>query len=197
MSSQIIARLAKLEKEQNQVQTSELGPDNPMDRIRQRAACAMGNEKDYFDTVFEYVEIEEPEDPKEDIGNNEPPLIVCFETYHGEGIESTFRHQFILGLPNSTLYQKKQEDGTWTPWQTYNEMYPPDQINGTLPELEPTETPSEPTDTTEKTDTPNEKQTAKEIEEEALEITRPTKPTIPDIDLEVRAESGWKLKPKY
>jgi hypothetical protein len=187
MDPKIKARLAKLEKEQKQEQVPEFISDNTIDRIRQMSQDATGNDKDYFDILFENCEseLEEIEHPI-DI-ENKPPLIVCFHDYHGEGIEETFRHKFVIGIPNSTLYQKKQEDGTWTPWQTYKEMYPPDQINGTLPELEPTNTTENP-------------RYAEEIEEEARNIINPTEPDNPriqDIDLKVQPETSWSIDPKY
>ena len=109
-------RLEKLEAQQKQ---------NGVDGIRwleqQINAATCDNERSYFQKVLEMVRELEPRPVF--TPSSTPSYLICFNGVDME-LKATHRWQFVIGLScDSSLYQQKQEDGTWTPWQTSEEMY--------------------------------------------------------------------------
>jgi hypothetical protein len=109
-------RLEKLEAQQ------QLNGVDGIQWLEQKInAATCDNERSYFQKVLEIVRELEPRPVFRP--SSTPPDLICFNGVDME-LKATHRWQFVIGLSfDSSLYQQKQEDGTWTPWQTSEEMH--------------------------------------------------------------------------
>jgi hypothetical protein len=112
----IKTRLEKLEAQQ------QLNGVDGIEWLEQKInAATCDNERSYFQKVLEIVREFEPRP----VFTPSPTSsdLICFTGVDME-LKEAYRWQFVIGLSfDSSLYQQKQEDGTWTPWQTSEEMY--------------------------------------------------------------------------
>jgi hypothetical protein len=115
----MVSLKTRLEKLEAQQQLNGVDGIEWLEKKINSATC--DNERSYFQKVLEIVlELE----PRPVFTPSSTSLdSICFAGVDME-FKETYRWQFAIGLScDSSLYQQKQEDKTWTPWQTREEMY--------------------------------------------------------------------------